>query len=662
MNIARLRKRGCRASTLRDHLHFEPLEDRRLFAADIMFSGGLLSIDGDHQSDVINVNTLNLGSPQSGLSFLRVQHGHTPKGGSTVIDGVRFFPTSIVDTIRFRGFAGNDRFSNNTSIVSTAYGGDGSDILVGGSSADRLYGQDGNDRLYGRFGNDFLYGGLGADRLFGGFGNDTLNSSSGVDMVFGGAGTDRLVEHVDVNGFLGTNRFYNTGGGVFEMNTLNSIERASLYGDASDNVLVARGFNGPVTIHGYGGEDLIMGSQRSDSLYGGTGDDRIYGYGGNDRIRPGLGADLIDGGTGTDRVLATVNGDVDLDNTVLEIMRSTGLELNELIDVERASIRAVTSNDVLLDAGDFSRGNVYLVGGSGNDELIGGFQNDVLSGGGGKDLIWGMAGNDRLYGGSGNDRLLGGSGTDRLYGGSGNDGMNGGLHADTLNGGSGMDRYLWQAGDSMVGYSTTNDVRIVFENTTTSTTITSNGNSYTYTARNWADDEIRIVDEAFESLQDRTDNNVLLRTANGSEITYRRLGAASTSFVAWNSGTLQQFADGTFSNTDGWIHQVVFHEIGHNWDNENPEWDDFQAISGWTTSDMSSNSNFSAGAIGNWYHLNSANFARNYGKSNPREDFATAFAAYFKDYMGESFSGGGAINIPTKMIFMEDFIDDLTTA
>ena len=58
-------------------------------------------------------------------------------------------------------------------------GGDGTDILDGGSSDDQLLGGAGNDTLTGGSGADQFTGGIDNDRLTGGSGNDLYNFSRG---------------------------------------------------------------------------------------------------------------------------------------------------------------------------------------------------------------------------------------------------------------------------------------------------------------------------------------------------------------------------------------------------------------------------------------------------------------------------------------------------
>jgi hypothetical protein len=83
---------------------------------------------------------------------------------------------------------GSDRLNNDASltvprlpIAMSAYGGGGSDVLIGGLL---------DDALYGGAGDDVVDGGDGDDDLFGEDGNDWIMGGSGVDILDGGAGDD----------------------------------------------------------------------------------------------------------------------------------------------------------------------------------------------------------------------------------------------------------------------------------------------------------------------------------------------------------------------------------------------------------------------------------------------------------------------------------------
>jgi len=90
----------------------------------------------------------------------------------------------------FRGLGGND-FLLSIDQSLRAFGGTGSDTLVGGRDRDRLFGDHGADKIHGRNGNDLLCGGGGNDKLYGdtGFG---VGGGTGLDQLFGGAGKDIL--------------------------------------------------------------------------------------------------------------------------------------------------------------------------------------------------------------------------------------------------------------------------------------------------------------------------------------------------------------------------------------------------------------------------------------------------------------------------------------
>lgn len=67
----------------------------------------------------------------------------------------------------------NDKVTTNTDLPVSLSGGDGADVLTGGTGNDRLYGGAGPDTLRGRPGNDLLVGGTGFDILHGGPGDNT---------------------------------------------------------------------------------------------------------------------------------------------------------------------------------------------------------------------------------------------------------------------------------------------------------------------------------------------------------------------------------------------------------------------------------------------------------------------------------------------------------
>ncbi len=77
------------------------------------------------------------------------------------------------------------QFANGNVVE--IHGGDGDDVVVGGSLSDELYGDDGDDLILGGTqaidGDDQLFGGAGRDTLFGNIGADTLDGGAGEDLL-----------------------------------------------------------------------------------------------------------------------------------------------------------------------------------------------------------------------------------------------------------------------------------------------------------------------------------------------------------------------------------------------------------------------------------------------------------------------------------------------
>ena len=347
------------------------------------------------------------------------------------------------------GLAGND----------TLRGGSGDDFLDGGEGSDVLYGGGGTDTvvqtanadmtltntqltgqgtdslnsieraiLTGGAGNNILNASAfsGSVVLNGMGGNDTLMGGAGDDTLDGGDGTDTVVQTVDADMTLTNTSLIGMGNDI-----LISIEQANLTGGASNNVLNASAFTGPVFLYGMGGDDTLMGGAGNDTLDGGDGQDTVEqtadvdmtltnnsltgmgldtlvgiemaaltggagnntlnasafsgsvfltGGAGDDILMGGAGDDTLDGGDGTDTVVQTVDADMTLTDTSL-----TGMGLDTLISIEIAALTGGASSN-LLDASAFS-GQAFLYGMGGNDTLLGGAGDDTLDGGDGIDTV-----------------------------------------------------------------------------------------------------------------------------------------------------------------------------------------------------------------------------------------------------------------------------------
>jgi hypothetical protein len=193
----------------------------------------------------------------------------------------RSFAVADVETIRFVGLGGNDRFTNNTSIPSFAFGHAGNDTLIGGSGNDRLNGGTGEDTLEGNDGDDEIRGGADGTKIIdGGAGNDKLFGGAGTNTIRGGAGDDIVY-----------------GGDLMDL----------VFGDEGDDLLypghgenIVRGGDGNDTVIAGRDNDMIFGEDGNDRLYGGEGNDEINGNDGNDVVVGRIGDDVLKGGDGND--------------------------------------------------------------------------------------------------------------------------------------------------------------------------------------------------------------------------------------------------------------------------------------------------------------------------------------------------------------------------
>ena len=113
-----------------------------------------------------------------------------------------YFNIADIDRIEMQLCDGDDYASlthshwwhqHSVDIPATIYGGDGNDVLKGGSQADVIDGGDGNDCLHGNSGDDTIHGGNGHDWIDGDGGNDIVYAGAGNDSVWGGSGEDILL-------------------------------------------------------------------------------------------------------------------------------------------------------------------------------------------------------------------------------------------------------------------------------------------------------------------------------------------------------------------------------------------------------------------------------------------------------------------------------------
>ncbi|MBC8356129.1 MAG: hypothetical protein H8E66_29480, partial [Planctomycetes bacterium] len=368
-----------------DHIELKPSVQQRALllggrGSDTIIAGsGATSALGGSGVDTIH------GGPKAdrlrGGADNDVIHG---SGGNDIIRGDR-------GSDYLEGGDGNDQLNGGESgdVMfggagdDTMFGEGGDDYLVGGSGNDFMDGGDENDWLWGdatnsypdgytdpvRYtlefvntnrGHDVMYGGQGTDIMLGGNGNDFIRGDDGNDAIVGGAGDDTLAGANGDDVVLGDWRFATDG---TDPRVTDRLERlaapvrdvidAQLRGHDVEPVDVAQPtFND--NIYGGAGDDLLLGMQGSDSIYGDA-----------DIITSTAGGNLADAERGED--------------TTLDATSAVGFTATAL--AVPVPLPEPSFNDVIL-------------GGSGDDELHG------------------EQGHDQVFGNGGNDSLSGGSGSD----------------------------------------------------------------------------------------------------------------------------------------------------------------------------------------------------------------------------------------------------------
>ncbi|AHF84526.1 metal-binding protein [Rhizobium leguminosarum bv. trifolii WSM1689] len=405
--------------------------------------------------------------------------------------------------------------------------GAGNDTIKGGAGNDLLTGGEGNDQISGGTGNDVIRGGAGDDTITdndgysittedfdidAGDGNDKVSLQGGPavysGLIDGGAGADVLrayklsgltiknVETLETTGatVAGTAAQFE---GFDKIVYLDGTESAgveltltdSAHADLSDELVnrsvriggvasgidvktgggddLLAGTNGSDTFDGSAGNDWLSGDFGNDVLIGGDGDDHLLGDAGSDVIRGGVGNDVIydsadaevfdiDAGDGDDAVylqssnLLEDSGIVDggAGTDTLEATNLIGLTIRnfEILgagpDIAGSAAQFESFDKIIhrvLTLADSAHADlsdelaslavsisgtafgIDVTTGSGDDQLFGTDGNDTFDGRAGNDMIYGYAGNDMLVGGEGDDQIYGDIGNDVIKGGAGDD-------------------------------------------------------------------------------------------------------------------------------------------------------------------------------------------------------------------------------------------------
>ncbi|MDQ7251013.1 calcium-binding protein [Dongia sedimenti] len=372
------------------------------------------SINGNISNDVLiggaGADALNGGSGQNFASYETA--GKQAGGG---YDGViaSFANTSLntgdalgdtyLNLQGLKGSAYNDKLYGFAASSSILDGGQGDDLLTGGTAADTYYIDSLGDTVVeaGAGGVDAVFASASGYTLSAnvenltliagalvGTGNDLANSINGTTSnntldggVEGVAANDTLVGKAGDDTYI----LRNAGDVVTELggegnDTVEVRFAGSAYTVANyvETVKIAAGVSaGTITANGQG--MTMIGNELANTLVGGALNDIFDGGAGADSFTGNGGSDTVTYANATDYVIADMT----------KIAGSYGDALNDTFNTVENLVGSAFNDTLTGDAGSNA-----LYGSSGDDNLDGGAGNDVLVGGAGNDLLTGSAGSD----------------------------------------------------------------------------------------------------------------------------------------------------------------------------------------------------------------------------------------------------------------------------
>ncbi|MEG4045913.1 calcium-binding protein [Microcoleus sp. Pol17_C1] len=381
------------------------------------------------------------------------------------------------DTV-FAG-AGADFVRTSTLGGSLIFGQGDNDTLISVGPNDTIYGGDDEDSIRSQRTPALLFGDAGSDTIVaearatvaGGLGEDILQGTVEANLMFGNQGADTILGGAQRGDSLYGGKdndaigFFIAGGG----------NNLSLQGGLGIGFAGNEGSN---YLRGDLGDDLVVGINVRDTLFGGRGNDTLRGVASNSYLSGDLDDDIL--------VITNSTQSSPFTSSVITI------------GIERTTLIGGGGNDSLTGAiGEFGGGRNFFEGGDGNDTLNVFATSDTALGGAGDDFIVsasvpnvissvgasssfpGFAGRNLLDGGVGNDTIVAAFVTDTMIGGEGNDSLSGTF--TNAAGGDGNDTidaskafFVGQTGTALITLEGAlgNDLLIGYTNPTTGSTFT----------------------------------------------------------------------------------------------------------------------------------------------------------------------------------------------
>ncbi|WP_280139070.1 calcium-binding protein, partial [Pseudovibrio sp. POLY-S9] len=225
--------------------------------------------------------------------------------------------------------------------------------LADGTSLSKIAIQsDGRVKFYGTDGDDVFIGTSGRDEIYGSPGADDIDGLEGVNII------NYLLSTASVS--------VNLDSGV--------VSGGYAEGDQLTNI---------TTVFGSHYDDVIVGDDGNNGLFGFSGDDHLEGGAGDDWLNAyGTGADYLDGGAGNDTARYRWSTSAVTVNLIDQTKNTGDAEGDTYVSIENVMGSDKHSDHITGDANDNE-----IFGYGGNDTLIGGRGNDTISGGGGSDVF-----------------------------------------------------------------------------------------------------------------------------------------------------------------------------------------------------------------------------------------------------------------------------------
>jgi Ca2+-binding RTX toxin-like protein len=474
-------------------------------------------LDGDDWANGGDGDDLIQGG--AGNEWINAGAGADRIDGGDGSDGADYFGSMAAVTINLAtGFVGGGA-ADGDQLISI-------ENVAGSAQADTLTGDGQANTIEGRAGADLLDGGAGVDTLSywnssagvtvniadglaeaggdaegdtvsnfehitGSFHDDVLTGDSGANFIAGLGGADII----DGGGGYDAANYWSSDAAV----TVNLATGAATGGHATGDTLInieqiagSNDFGDTLTgnadhnwLHGYGGDDVIVGGEGGDTIYGDVGNDTLFGdASGVNLIQNGSFEHFTGGGAFSNGWIPASLSNWTVTGPRIELTNGSPTDSLYALDLDASpgnltisqTISGLSSGQTydfsldIIDPGGFDAGVDIYFGGQLVARLNEASLSDnswrtltyTVTGGMGDgtnalrivetgapdnagmvidnlrlttstgDTLDGGAGNDTLYGGGGNDTILGGDGNDVIVFSQGNDTIDAGAGTDTI--------------------------------------------------------------------------------------------------------------------------------------------------------------------------------------------------------------------------------------